>query len=81
MHEDLASMASITTLEGSKLKIVVIDGIVWVNGSKISQSDICCSNGVVHLIDEVLIPPTDGGEPLPDMPEPAAYEWLGGGRL
>ena len=46
-----------TTLEGSTVKIAVVDGKVVLNGnSHVISADIVTSNGVIHVIDTVLLP-------------------------
>lgn len=44
------------TLEGSKIKITVKDGSVMVDGAKVVKTDVKCSNGVIHVIDAVIMP-------------------------
>ncbi|MEA3246215.1 MAG: fasciclin domain-containing protein, partial [Gemmatimonadota bacterium] len=45
------------TLEGAKLNIVVTDGKVTVNGANVIKTDVMASNGVIHVIDTVVLPP------------------------
>jgi uncharacterized surface protein with fasciclin (FAS1) repeats len=46
------------TVEGSKITIEVKDGSVFLNGNtKVIITDVHCSNGVIHAIDTVLMPP------------------------
>lgn len=54
---------TIKTLNGQRLEITVIDvpimhhaGKVMVDNAKLTESDIMCSNGVIHVIDAVLMP-------------------------
>ena len=47
------------TLEGSKVEIEVVDGKVFVNDSQVTSTDIEASNGVIHVIDKVLVPGMD----------------------
>ncbi|MEO8337477.1 MAG: fasciclin domain-containing protein [bacterium] len=44
------------SLEGETLNIVVRDGGVYVDGAKVVTADIVASNGVIHVIDTVLLP-------------------------
>lgn len=44
------------TLNGETLDIVVRDGKVYVDGAQVVTADIVASNGVIHVIDKVLIP-------------------------
>lgn len=45
------------TLEGNDVKISVVDGVVMINNAKVAKADVMCSNGVIHVIDKVLLPP------------------------
>ena len=49
------------TVMGKKIKIAVKDGKVMFNNANLVKADIGCSNGVIHVIDTVLIPGQDGG--------------------
>ena len=49
---------SAATAQGSSLTIAFENGQVRVNGAVIRNADIECSNGVIHVIDSVLLPPT-----------------------
>jgi uncharacterized surface protein with fasciclin (FAS1) repeats len=51
------NLNEVTTLEGNKIKINVVDGKVSLNGnSTITATDTLAVNGVIHTIDTVLIP-------------------------
>lgn len=52
---DVVKLKSADSLNGTKLMIDVTDG-VKVSGAKVTKADIVASNGVVHVIDTVLIP-------------------------
>ena len=57
---DLAGALAATeakTLQGSSVKIAFSDGKVRVNEAAIINADIQCSNGVIHVIDSVILPP------------------------
>jgi uncharacterized surface protein with fasciclin (FAS1) repeats len=47
-----------TPLNKKPLKLMVKDGSLFINNSKVTAADINCSNGVIHVIDEVLLPPS-----------------------
>jgi len=53
---DLEDGQELITLEGSKLKVTVKNGNIMVGGAKVSAADIEASNGVIHVIDKVLMP-------------------------
>lgn len=53
----------VTTLQGSPLLVQVRDGNVLIDvTSTVIQTDIEASNGIIHVIDVVLVPPTDLGD-------------------
>ena len=57
MAADVMRLGSIDTLEGQSLLIDVSNGTIFVNGNaKVITTDIVCSNGVIHVIDNVLTP-------------------------
>ncbi len=60
MAKDAAKLDTAKTVEGQPLKIVAKDGKVTINGAKVVKADIACKNGVIHVIDEVLLPPEAG---------------------
>jgi uncharacterized surface protein with fasciclin (FAS1) repeats len=58
MAKDVVKVDSAdTALEGAKLKVKVKDGKVKINGANVVKTDIAASNGVIHVIDGVLVPP------------------------
>lgn len=58
MSTDVVKFSEATTVEGSKVKIKVVDGNVMLNDAKVTTADVKASNGVIHIIDTVLSPPT-----------------------
>jgi len=56
MAADLEDGQELTTVEGSTLKVTVEDGKVTVGGANVTSADISASNGVIHVIDKVLLP-------------------------
>lgn len=54
--EDLSS-GEVTTVEGQPVMVTVSEGGVKVNNANVIQPDITASNGVIHAIDQVIIPP------------------------
>ncbi|MEG4861879.1 MULTISPECIES: fasciclin domain-containing protein [unclassified Microcoleus] len=47
----------VKTVEGMPVKVVVAPGKVTVGGANVVKADIKASNGVIHVIDKVLMPP------------------------
>lgn len=60
MAADLEDGQKLTTVQGDELTVAVKDGTVTVNGATVAAADVDASNGVVHVIDQVLTPPEDG---------------------
>ena len=61
MAADVVTLESAETLQGAKVAITVEGDSVMVSDARIVISDIEASNGVTHVIDTVLIPPTTSG--------------------
>jgi transforming growth factor-beta-induced protein len=57
MAADVVKLTEAKTAQGSKINIAVKDGKVYINDAQVITTDIECSNGVVHLIDSVILPP------------------------
>ncbi len=56
MAADVVSLASATTAQGSDIEILIADGGVRVDNANVTATDIETSNGVIHVIDTVIIP-------------------------
>jgi len=57
--DQVVKLTSATTAEGKTVKITVKDGAVYLNDNvKVVTTDIPASNGVIHVIDAVLLPPS-----------------------
>ncbi len=56
MAEDVVEMTSATTVNGQKARIKVVDGKVMIDGAQVVKTDIECGNGVIHVIDSVIMP-------------------------
>lgn len=55
MASDVITLSNATTIEGSEIKINTSNG-VRVNNANVIATDIVTSNGVIHVIDTVLLP-------------------------
>ncbi|HLV88790.1 MAG TPA: fasciclin domain-containing protein [Candidatus Sulfotelmatobacter sp.] len=53
---EVVKLREAKTVNGEKVRIVARGGRVMVDQAKIIQTDIACSNGVIHVIDSVIIP-------------------------
>ena len=53
---DAMKLHSAKTVEGQAIAIKTANGVVMVNGAKVVKADIETSNGVIHVIDTVLMP-------------------------
>jgi uncharacterized surface protein with fasciclin (FAS1) repeats len=53
---DAAKLTSAKTVQGQELKVGAMDGTVSVDGAKVIKADIECTNGVIHVIDSVVLP-------------------------
>jgi transforming growth factor-beta-induced protein len=57
MAEDVIELNSAETIQGKSIRTSVKDGTVFVNNARVVATDIPVSNGVIHVIDAVLLPP------------------------
>lgn len=56
MAKDVVKLKSAKTVNGKSVKIEVKDGKVYVDGAQVITTDIKCSNGVIHVINKVILP-------------------------
>lgn len=57
--EAAVKLTSATALNKKTIKLEVKDGVLHLNDSKVTTADVKCTNGVIHIIDAVLLPPAD----------------------
>jgi uncharacterized surface protein with fasciclin (FAS1) repeats len=58
--DKVVGLTSATSVEGSPIAISVKDGSVYLNDSaKVVTPDVMASNGVIHVIDKVILPPSN----------------------
>jgi uncharacterized surface protein with fasciclin (FAS1) repeats len=62
MAAQVTGMSEAATVQGGKIGIAVVNGKVMLNGSTtVTGTDIAAKNGVIHVIDTVLMPPAAMG--------------------
>jgi uncharacterized surface protein with fasciclin (FAS1) repeats len=79
---DVVKLTEATTVNGAKVQIAVRDGKVVLNGtSTVATADVMASNGVIHVIDTVILPPaaaaTPAATPAAAAPAPAKTGTMG----
>jgi uncharacterized surface protein with fasciclin (FAS1) repeats len=57
MAADVVKLKNAKTAQGQRVRIRVKDGKVMVNNANVVKTDIACKNGVIHVIDAVILPP------------------------
>ena len=67
MAESVADGLSVETLQGAPVDFSVVDGKAMINGATIVATDIETSNGVIHVIDAVILPPAEAAAEEPAM--------------
>lgn len=67
LSSDLKNGEKVMTLEGNNLTVKLDGGGVMVNDAKVTTANVIASNGVVHIIDKVLLPPGFAPPTIPDL--------------
>ncbi|ORY02898.1 Fasciclin-domain-containing protein [Basidiobolus meristosporus CBS 931.73] len=82
---DLKDGDKLTTVQGNVLNVKIANGSVTINGAKVVTANVLTSNGVVHVLDGVLIPgqqsnssTTTGGSNPTTTPKSGASSNIGG---
>ncbi|MDD3112643.1 MAG: fasciclin domain-containing protein [Methanofollis liminatans] len=57
MGNETGNMTTLTTLAGEDLNVTASDGEVMIENATVTMVDINTTNGVIHIIDQVLVPP------------------------
>jgi uncharacterized surface protein with fasciclin (FAS1) repeats len=57
MAGDVVKLQSARTVQGGSARVSVAGGKVMVDGATVVKTDIAASNGVIHVIDTVMLPP------------------------
>ena len=56
MAKQAMKLKSAKTVNGKELKLKVDGGALFVDKAKVAKADIGCTNGVIHVIDTVVLP-------------------------
>ena len=76
LSTDLEDGMTITTLQGEEVTVSIMNGNVMINDALVITADLTADNGVVHVIDAVLLPPTSTRDlaelPVSIYPNPAS---------
>ena len=56
LAEDVVKLTSAKTVNGQEVKVAVADGKATIDGANVVATDIKCGNGVIHVIDAVIMP-------------------------
>jgi len=56
MAQDVVKLNSAKTVEGQSVAIKTMNGAVMVDNAHVTKTDIVASNGVIHVIDAVILP-------------------------
>ena len=59
MAADVVKLKEAKTVNGAMVAVKVDGGNVMINNAKVTTADIAASNGVIHVIDTVLLPPAN----------------------
>jgi uncharacterized surface protein with fasciclin (FAS1) repeats len=59
MASDVVALRSATTVQGQDLTVSIDNGTPMIDNARIIQTDIAASNGVIHVIDSVVLPATN----------------------
>ena len=54
-----AGERKVGSMRGSELTVTFADGKITVKDATVTAADVNTSNGVIHIVDEVLLPPSD----------------------
>ena len=67
MAADVVKLNSADTAQGKPVAIKVMDGKVMINDATVVTADVAASNGVIHVIDTVILPPAEAAKAAEPM--------------
>jgi len=56
MAKDVVKLSQASTVNGSDISITVMDEKVRINDATVIGADVVTSNGVIHIVDSVILP-------------------------
>lgn len=59
MAADVVKISEAETVNGAKINVKVDGNTVMINDATVTTADVEASNGVIHIIDSVLLPPSN----------------------
>lgn len=59
LAKEAAGLKYATTVQGQRIDIVSSEGSITIDGAAVTGADIKCANGVIHVIDSVILPSTN----------------------
>ncbi len=68
------NMTTLETLSGESLNITASDGEILVENATVTRAEINATNGIIHIIDQVLVPPGMNLTAVENQTEPAVTE-------
>jgi len=80
LAEDVVKLEEAETASGEKVMIKVEDGKVFINDAEVVITDIMADNGVIHVVDTVLLPPEEEGAALGTEENPLIWALVPSGE-
>jgi uncharacterized surface protein with fasciclin (FAS1) repeats len=77
MAADVTDGLEAATVQGAPVNFTIADGVVKINDATIVTTDIEASNGVIHVIDAVIMPPADEAAAATEAPAEEAAAPVG----
>jgi plastocyanin len=59
LSAEIVKVGEAKTMQGTVLKVNYTGDSVTIGGAKVTKTDIVCKNGVIHVVDRVIIPPVE----------------------
>ena len=59
------------TADNDNISLSFVDSTLFINGAKVSTANVLAANGVIHVVDNVILPPADMGMPTQNIVEVA----------